>query len=129
MGTRSIDMKPAVLFFSAQLINLMIALHQVDILHADFKPDNIMLTEIDTFNTILDANGNIQGIRLICTPWACRCMLSCLAITPRLIQSQLKKVASRSTSPFRDTLTNQLGRNCTTISSITMVLAMEWKSC
>ena len=56
-------MKPAVLFFSAQIINLMIELHEADILHADFKPDNIMLTNIDTFDTILNQNGKIQGIR------------------------------------------------------------------
>ena len=61
--TKSIEMKPAVLFFSAQIINLMIELHEADILHADFKPDNIMLTNIDTFDTILNQNGKIQGIK------------------------------------------------------------------
>ena len=61
--TKSIEMKPAVLFFSAQIISLMIALHEADILHADFKPDNIMLTGIDEFNSIYDANGKIQGIK------------------------------------------------------------------
>ena len=30
-----------------QIISLMIALHEADILHADFKPETIMLTGID----------------------------------------------------------------------------------
>ena len=63
LATRSIEMRPAVLFFSAQIISLILELHTVDILHADFKPDNIMLTNIETYDTVLDSRGKIQGIK------------------------------------------------------------------
>ena len=63
LATRSVEMRPAVLFFSAQLISLMLELHTVDILHADFKPDNIMLTGIETFDTVFNSSGKIQGIK------------------------------------------------------------------
>ena len=67
--------------------------------------------------------------RLTCTPWVCRYMSSCSVTTQRLIQSQLKRAASRSTSPFRGILTNHHGRKCLTVSSITMASATEWTNC
>ena len=39
-------------------------------------------------------------------------MSSCSVITQRLIQRQLKRAASRLTSPFRDILTGRSGRKC-----------------
>ena len=63
LAKKSMEMRPAILFFSAQIISLMLELHTVDILHADFKPDNIMLTGIETFDTVLDSSGKIQGIK------------------------------------------------------------------
>ena len=63
LAKKSMEMRPAILFFSAQVISLMLELHTADILHADFKPDNIMLTEIETFDTALNSRGKIQGIK------------------------------------------------------------------
>ena len=58
--TKSPTMKPFIYFFGAQLLNLMHHLHQNGILHGDFKPDNIMLDDIQSFDEPF-LNGKSQG--------------------------------------------------------------------
>ena len=58
--TKSPTMKPFIYFFGAQLLNLMYHLHQNGILHGDFKPDNIMLDDIRSFDEPF-LNGKSQG--------------------------------------------------------------------
>ena len=58
--TKSPTMKPFIYFFGAQLLNLMHHLHQNGILHGDFKPDNIMLDDIKSFDEPFPG-GKSQG--------------------------------------------------------------------
>ena len=53
-------LKAFILFFASQLINCMIGLHNVGILHGDYKPDNIMLEKIVNFDEPFH-NGKSQG--------------------------------------------------------------------
>ncbi|CAG5087522.1 Oidioi.mRNA.OKI2018_I69.PAR.g11563.t1.cds [Oikopleura dioica] len=65
LSTRAVSMKPFILFFAAQLTALLVELHGKDIIHGDFKPDNVMLLPIDDFESAFGENKNIQGVCLI----------------------------------------------------------------
>merc|ERR1712037_808351 len=65
LATRAVSMKPFILFFAAQLTALLVELHSKDIIHGDFKPDNVMLLPIDSFDSAFGEKGKIQGVCLI----------------------------------------------------------------
>lgn len=70
-----------------QLVNFIIELHREDLIHGDFKLDNVMLSKISTFDSVLGNGRESQGIRVIdwgraingrsiSSPWTGKCYTS-----------------------------------------------------